>query len=64
MATERMNESWRQVRAQIRSIWSETEFGDKELKKARGDMRKMVNLIHEKTGEPRTEIFQKISAII
>jgi len=34
------------------------------MKKARGDMNKMVNLIHEKTGEPRSEIFQKISAII
>ncbi len=64
MATPRMNESWLQVRTQIESIWSEAEFGDKEMKKARGDMRKMVNLIHEKTGEPHHEIFQKISAII
>lgn len=64
MATQRMNESWRQVRMQIESIWSETEFGDKEMKKARGDMSKMVKLIHEKTGEPQSEIFQKISAII
>ncbi len=64
MATKRMNESWRQVKTQIQSIWSEAEFGDKEMKKARGDMHKMVNLIHEKTGEPRTQIFQKISAII
>ncbi len=64
MATKRMNESWRQVKAQIQSIWSEADFGDKEMKKARGDMNKMVNLIHEKTGEPRGQIFQKISAII
>jgi hypothetical protein len=64
MATQRMNDSWRRVKTQIESIWSEAEFGDKEMKKARGDMRKMVNLIHEKTGEPRNEIFQKISAII
>lgn len=64
MATQRMNESWRQVRRQIESIWSEADFADKEMKKARGDMRKMVNLIHEKTGEPHHEIFQKISAII
>ncbi|MFQ5572121.1 MAG: general stress protein CsbD [Rhodothermales bacterium] len=64
MATQRMNESWRQVKEQIESIWSEAEFGDKEMKKARGDMNKMVNLIHEKTGEPRVQIFQKISAII
>ena len=64
MATKRMNESWGHVKDQIETIWSEADFGDKEMKKARGDMRKMVNLIHEKTGEPRTEIFQKISAII
>ncbi len=64
MATQRMNESWSQVRSQIESIWSETEFGDKEMKKARGNMRRMVKLIHEKTGEPQKEIFQKISAII
>lgn len=64
MATERMNDSWRQVRAQIRSIWSEADLADEEMKKARGDMRKMVNLIHEKTGEPRNEIFRKISAVI
>ena len=64
MATERMNESWRQVRSQIESIWSETVFEDGEMKKARGNMRKMVKVIHEKTGEPSSEIFQKISAII
>ncbi len=64
MATERMNESWIHVRSQIESIWSDAEFPDKELKKARGNMRKMVKLIHEKTGEPQKEIFQKISAII
>ena len=64
MATKRMNESWRQVKAQIESIWSEAEFGDKEMKKARGDLNKMVNLVHEKTGEPRAEIFRKIAAVI
>ena len=64
MATQRMNESWSLVRSQIESIWSETEFADKEMKKARGNMRRMVKLIHEKTGEPQKEIFQKISAII
>ncbi|MFB3133752.1 MAG: general stress protein CsbD [Rhodothermales bacterium] len=64
MATQRMNDSWLQVRTQIESIWKEAEFGDKEMKKARGNMHKMVDLIHEKTGEPHHEIFQKISAII
>lgn len=64
MATEQMNQSWRRVRAQIKSIWNEADFNDKEMKKARGDMNKMVNLIHEKTGDPHNEIFQKISAIV
>ena len=64
MATQRMNDSWLQVRTQIESIWKEAEFGDKEMKKARGNMRRMVDLIHEKTGEPHSEIFKKISAII
>ncbi|MDE2732321.1 MAG: general stress protein CsbD [Bacteroidota bacterium] len=64
MATKRMNESWQQVRSQIESIWSEATFSDQEMKKARGNMRRMVNLIHQKTGEPTSEIFQKISAII
>ena len=64
MATQRMNDSWLQVRTQIESIWKEAEFDDKEMKKARGNMHKMVDLIHEKTGEPHHEIFQKISAII
>ncbi|MCY4223528.1 MAG: general stress protein CsbD [Bacteroidetes bacterium] len=64
MATERMNENWRQVCSQIESIWNEATFHEKEMKKARGNMRKMVQLIHDKTGEPKSEIFQKISAII
>jgi len=64
MATDRMNENWRQVCSQITSIWNQVEFEEKEMKKARGNMRKMVQLIHDKTGEPGSEIFQKISAII
>lgn len=64
MATAHMNDSWRRVRAQIESIWSEHEFGDKEMKKARGNLSKMVNLIHEKTGEPRSEILRKMNAIL
>ena len=64
MATARMNESWAQVRAQIEAIWSETEFTDMEMKKARGSLQRMVKLIHEKTNEPKQEIFDKISAVI
>ena len=64
MATERMNESLDRVREQIEVIWSGVEFGDKEMKKARGDLPTMVELIHEKTGEPRSDIIQKITAFI
>jgi len=64
MATDRMNENWRRVREQIEAIWSDHEFGDKEMKKARGNLKKMVELIHEKTGEPRNDIMQKIIAFI
>ena len=64
MATEAMNDSWRRVVAQIKTIWSDEDFGDKEMKKARGNLNKMVNLIHDKTGEPRAEIVQKISAFL
>jgi hypothetical protein len=64
MATQHMNESWRRVKDQIKAVWSEYDFGDKEMKKARGDLSKMVDLIHDKTGEPRNEIMQKIIAFI
>ncbi|MDX1546401.1 MAG: general stress protein CsbD [Rhodothermales bacterium] len=65
MATKRMNESWRRVRDRIRTLWSDADLGtDKEMKKTRGDLRKMVNLVHERTGEPRAEIFRKISAVV
>jgi len=59
-----MNESWQQVSSQIESILSDATFSDQEIKKARGNMRRMVNLIHQKTGDTTSEIFQKISAII
>lgn len=64
MATKRMNESWRYVKEQIQTIWSEVEFGDQEMKRARGSLPKMVNLIHEKTGEPRPQIMQKMAAVL
>ena len=64
MATARMNDSWRQVKAQIQTIWNDVDFGDQEMKRARGSLSKMVNLIHEKTGEPRPEIMQKMTAVL
>lgn len=62
MATERMEESWSRIKTQIQSIWG--EFDEKEMKKARGDLREMVSLIHEKTGEDVQQIIQKISTIV
>ncbi len=64
MATEAMNESWKRVMTQIQTIWTEEEFEEAELKKARGDLRKMVALIHDRTGEEKTDIIQKITAVL
>jgi len=64
MATQSMNDSWARVVDQIKSIWSDQEFGDTEMKKARGKLTVMVDLIHEKTGEPKPDIIQKISAFL
>jgi uncharacterized protein YaaN involved in tellurite resistance len=64
MATKSMNDSWTRVVNQIETIWANDEFAEAEMKKARGKLNKMVDLIHEKTGEPRPEIVQKISAFL
>ena len=64
MATEAMNESWARVTTQIKTIWNEQEFTDAELKKARGDLKKMIALINERTGEEEADILQKISAFL
>ncbi|MEF8795014.1 MAG: general stress protein CsbD [Salinivenus sp.] len=64
MATEAMNESWRRIRDQIKEIWEEADFDDKQMKRARGEMDKIVGLIQDKTGEPRDEIRRKMSAIL
>jgi uncharacterized protein YjbJ (UPF0337 family) len=64
MATEAMNESWRRIRDQIKEIWEEADFDDKQMKRARGEMEKIVGLIHDKTGESREEIRRKMGAIL
>jgi len=64
MATEKMNEDWRRVRDQIKDIWDETDFDDKQMKRARGDMEKIMGLIHDKTDESIEEIRRKMSAIL
>ena len=63
MATSSMNDNWIYVKSQIEAIWDEAEFDDAEMKKARGNLKKMVVLIKEKTGESAMEIRQKMSAI-
>ena len=62
MGKQRMEQNWSRVKAQINAFWGEID--EKELKKARGNLQKMVNLIHEKTGEDRSLIMQKMSAVI
>lgn len=64
MATEAMNESWRRIRDQIKEIWEEADFDDKQMKRARGEMEKIVGLIQDKTDESREEIRRKMSAIL
>jgi hypothetical protein len=64
MATEKMNEDWRRIRDQIKDIWDETDFDDKQMKRARGDMEKIMGLIHDKTEESIEEIRRKMSAIL
>ncbi len=62
MATDQMEESWVRIKTQIQTFWG--EFDEKEMKKARGDLRKMVSLIREKTGEDESVIIQKIGTIV
>ena len=62
MATEQMEDSWVRIKEQIQIFWG--EFDEKDMKKARGNLPKMVSLIHEKTGEDKNSIIQKISTIV
>ncbi|MEL6445624.1 MAG: general stress protein CsbD [Bacteroidota bacterium] len=62
MSKARMEQNWQRVKAQIQAVWGEID--DTDLKKARGNLGKMVNLIHEKTGEDRMVIMQKMNAVL
>jgi uncharacterized protein YjbJ (UPF0337 family) len=64
MATEAMNEEWRRIRDQIKEIWDEADFDDKQMKRARGEMHKIVGLIQDKTEDSKEEIRRKMSAIL
>ncbi|HIG75732.1 MAG TPA: general stress protein CsbD [Bacteroidetes bacterium] len=59
---ERMEDNWTRMKAQIQSTWENLD--DADLKKARGNLQQMVNLIHAETGEDRQLIMQKMSAFI
>ncbi|MEM1054365.1 MAG: hypothetical protein AAGI52_02470 [Bacteroidota bacterium] len=59
-----MNRDWRQVRDRIKTVWSDVEFDDKKMKKTRGSLRMMVNLIHARTDEPRADIRRKVVAVM
>lgn len=62
MSKERMNQNWERMKAQIQSTWDGLE--DAELKKARGSLSQMVNLIVHQTGEDRKVVMQKMSAFL
>ena len=62
MATPKMDKSWRRIRDRIKETWSEVEFEDKRLRKARGDLRYMVTLIRTRVDESRAEIRRKVVA--
>ena len=64
VATPKMNQDWRQIRDRIKAMWPGQEFDDARMKKARGSLRQMVTLIHEKTEEPRLQIRRKIAAVM
>jgi hypothetical protein len=53
------------MKAQILSVWGDLgDIDEQELKKARGNLGQMVNLIHEKTGEDRGVIMRKMATLV
>ena len=62
MGKQRMETNWDRMKDQILSTWGELD--EKEMKKARGSLPQMVNLIHAETGEDRQLIMRKMSAFL
>ncbi len=62
MGKQRMNDNWERMQAQILSTWGALD--EAEMKKARGSLSQMVNLIHSQTGEDRQVIMRKMSAFL
>ncbi|CAM3263589.1 general stress protein CsbD [Rhodothermus bifroesti] len=63
MATKQMEESWQRTKEHIRKIWGDALM-DHELESVRGDLQAMIALVHRKTGQSRSEILQKLEAIL
>ena len=63
MANQRMKESWAQMKTDIRAIWGD-DLDDDILEKGRRDLNKMVDVIHNNTGKPRTQIRAQISVLL
>ncbi len=57
------DERWHRVRANIRAAWPEARLTDAELNRARGDIHKMVALLHNKTGDPQPLILEKLKVV-
>jgi hypothetical protein len=64
MATPRMDERWYRIRDRIKDVYDSADITDKEMRRARGNLPKMVNLIHDKTGEPPAEIRRTVMALM
>ena len=62
MSKQRMEQNWQRLKAQILSVWGDLD--EQELKKARGNLGQMVNIIHEKTGEDRSLIMRKMATLV
>ena len=62
MGKQRMNDNWERMKTQILSTWNDLD--EDELKKARGSLGRMVNLIHDQTGEDRDLIMRKMTAFL
>ncbi len=63
MATKQMEESWQRTKEHILKIWVEV-LTEEELQRVRGDLQAMIALVQRKTGQSRSEILQKLEAIL
>ncbi len=57
-----MDQNWERMKTQITSQWEGLDEG--ALKKARGNLTKVVDIIAEHTGEERGSIMTKMTAFL